>query len=230
MAQPQIFVKCALCSCMSGPFEALTKEQLTLVDTNRTELSYRKGETLCKQGAFISNTIFIKKGLVKIYLESNTQPIIISIEKEGYFLGLTSLFDDTVFQYTAEALTPVEVCQVDINLFRQLLTENAHFAAKVVALSNKDTIKAYNRIYSLTQRQMHGRFAELILYLSDNIFLADTFKPAISRKEMADLISVSPESISRMIKEFTSDEILHFEGPELSILDKQRLKMIKNTG
>ena len=86
MAAPQVFVKCMFCSCMSGPFKALTNEELALVDKNRTELTYRKGELLCKQGAFISNTIFIKKGLVKIYLESNDHPIILSLEKDGYFI------------------------------------------------------------------------------------------------------------------------------------------------
>lgn len=215
---------------MSGPFKALTNKELALVDKNRSELTYRKGELLCKQGAFISNTIFIKKGLVKIFLESNDHPIILSLEKNGHFIGIPSLFGDGVFHYTAEALTETEVCQVDINIYRSLLETNPQFATRVLERATEETIKAYNSIQSLTQKQLHGRFAELIRDLSDKIYEANPFKLSISRKEMADLINSSPESVSRMIKEFCKDDILRVNGHEMEILDKQKLELIERTG
>ena len=92
MASPLISIKCMNCPAMSGPFEELSKDQMIRVDQHRTELSYRKGEILGKQGAFISNMIFIKSGLVKIYLEDEIHPPIISLEGPGYFIGLPSLY------------------------------------------------------------------------------------------------------------------------------------------
>ena len=208
MAEPQIFVKCMYCTCMSGPFKALSHEELERVDNSRTEITYHKGEILCKQGSFIPNTIFIKQGLVKLYLEGGDHPMIISLEKDGYFIGIPSIFGDGVFHYTAEALTDVQVCQVDINVYRDLIHTNAEFAARILEKANKDIITAYNRLFSITHKQIHGRFAELLHYLSDKIYQANPFDVTLSRKDMAELIHTSPESISRLIKEFKEDQII----------------------
>ena len=230
MANPQIFVKCRNCSCMSGPFKTLTDEELQLVDRNRTEITYRKGEMLCKQGSYISNTIFIKSGLVKIYLESGDHPIILSLEKDGYFLGIPSLYGDGVFHYSAEALTNTEVCQVDIQVYRALLETNAQFASRVLERANIDIVKAYNRIYSLTHKQIHGRFSELVMYLVDHIYETNPCDLTISRKDMADLIHTSPESVSRLIKEFNDDQTLRIDGHVLEILDREKLQLAERMG
>ena len=76
---------------MSGPFQQLTREELEIVDQHRTEISYKKGETMCKQGSFISNMMFIRKGLAKIYLEDEQKPVMLSLASTGTFIGLPSL-------------------------------------------------------------------------------------------------------------------------------------------
>ena len=230
MAAPQIFIKCRFCTCMSGPFKKLSEEELERVDENRTEISYKKGEILCKQGAFIPNTIFIKKGLVKVYLEGADNPTILSIEREGYFIGIQSIFGKGVYHYTVEALTDVYVCQVDINVYRDLIHTNAEFGAKILEKANEDIISAYNRITSLTQKQIHGRFAELLLNLRDHIYGRNPFKLTVTRKDLADAIHTSPESISRLMKEFREDKIIRNDGHELEILDPDRLMQISQFG
>ena len=218
------------CSCMSGPFKALSQEELERVDRSRTEITYKKGEILCKQGSFIANTIFIKKGLVKVLLEAANSPLIISLEKDGYFIGIPSLFGDGVFHYTVEAMTDVEVCQVDINLYRDLIRNNAEFAARILAKANEDIVTAYNRMYSITHKQIHGRFAELLNYLSDRIYHANPFDLTLTRKDMAELIHSSPESISRLIKEFKEDGIIDSRAHTIEIMDEQRLQQISAFG
>ncbi len=230
MAEPRIFIECMDYSVMSGPFEELSKEQMIRVDENRTELNYRKGEILCKQGAFISNMIFIKSGLVKIFLEDEIHPPIISLEGPGYFLGLPSLYVGGVYHYTVEALEDTEVCLVDINTFKDLIDENPGFATGIMKYFNIDLVKSYSRLYSETRKQIRGRFAELLLYLKDHIYKENPYTLSISRKEMADMISTSHESISRMMKEFKTDKIIKFKHHELNILNEEKLKKISLLG
>ena len=96
-APSRIFIKCVNCTCMSGAFKKLNEEQLSRVDRHRSELSYRKGEIMCKQGAFLSNMLFVKKGLVKLYLEHGEHPTILSLESNGHFIGLPSIFSKFFF-------------------------------------------------------------------------------------------------------------------------------------
>ncbi|MEJ2005241.1 MAG: Crp/Fnr family transcriptional regulator [Cyclobacteriaceae bacterium] len=215
---------------MSGPFKALSPSELECVDRARTEITYKKGEILCKQGSFIANTIFVKKGLVKIYIEGADNPLIISLEKEGYFIGIPSLFGDGVFHYSAEALTDVQVCQVDINVYREMIRNNAEFAARVLQKANEDIVTAYDRMYSITHKQIHGRFAELLGYLSEDIYEANPFDLTLTRKDMAELIHSSPESVSRLMKEFRDDGLVDSNGHSMKIKDKDRLRQISMFG
>jgi CRP/FNR family transcriptional regulator len=42
----------------------------------------------------------------------------------------------------------------------------------------------YNRLATLNQKQMHGRMADGLLYLSDEIFGSDLIPDVISRQDM----------------------------------------------
>lgn len=230
MAKQQIFVECLNCSCMSGPFKALSAEQMKRVDDHRTEITYRKGETICKQGSFVSNMLFIKKGLVKIYLENNDHPTILSVQNDGYFIGLQSLFNENVFHYSAEALEDTELCLVDINVFRGLIHENPLFGARLIEYINADMVQTYNRFQSHTQKQIHGRFAELLLYLQEEIYESNPFHLSISKKDMADIISTSNESISRLFGELKHEGILSEKGKQITLENRERLKQISKFG
>lgn len=230
MAVQQIFVKCFNCSCMSGPFKELTKEQMARVDKGRTELTYAKGETVCKQGAFISNIIFIKEGLAKFYLDTKPNPTVISVEKNGYFIGLQSLFENNVYQFSVEALEDEEVCLIDIKIFEELLTENAAFAAATIKYLNFDMIKLYDRLQSVTQKQIHGRFAEFLLYLKNNIYEQNPFELSISKRDMADIISTSHESISRMCTQLKNEGIIEEKGRIIRVLNEEKLEQISKFG
>ena len=230
MAKQQIFVECYNCSCMSGPFKALTKEQMNRVDGHRTEITYRKGETICKQGSFISNMLFVKKGLVKIYLENGSHPTILSVENDGYFIGLQSLFNENIFHYSVEALEETELCLVDINVFRDLIRENAEFGARLIEYINNDVVKTYNRFHTHTQKQIHGRFAELLLYLKNDIYEQNPFSLSITKKDMADIISTSNESISRLCSELKNEGIINEKGRVVTILDEEKLEQISKFG
>ncbi len=230
MAIQQIFVKCFNCSCMSGPFKELTKEQMEKVDKNRTELTYAKGETICKQGAFISHMLFIKEGLVKFYLETKPNPTVISVEKNGYFIGMQSLFENNVYQYSVEALEDTEVCLVNLKVFDELIHENAAFGAAIIKYLNSDMIKLYQKLQSVTQKQIHGRFAELLLYLKNNIYEQNPFNLSISKKDMADIISTSHESVSRMCTELKKEGIIEEKGRVINVLNEEKLMQLSKFG
>jgi CRP-like cAMP-binding protein len=232
MALTDTYIKtnCIDCKCKSGPFKRLTDEQMRKVDKNRTELTYKKGEIMCKQGTFVSSLIFVRKGFVKVFLENGDDPTIISVVKSGAFIGLQSLYGENIFHYSAEAMTDTEICLTDINTFRELILENSNFAKGIIETLNGDLISSYSRLFSLTQKHINGRFAELLLFMSQTLYADNPFKLTISRKDMADLISTSPESVSRLMSEFKEQGIITAKGHILEILDKARLESISVRG
>ena len=225
-----IKINCIDCKLKSEPFKHLTDEQMYKVDEHRTELTFKKGELLCKQGMFMSHIIYIRKGFVKLYLENDDNLTILAIAKPGSFIGIQALYGEEVFPFSAEALTDVEVCLKDINVFRELVLENPKFSKGVIEILNENLIKSYNRLFSLTTKQINGRFSELLLYMSNVLYESNPFQLTISRKDMADLISTSPESVSRLMSEFKEQGIISGQGHTIEILDGVRLDTICKCG
>ena len=66
----KINTRCINYYCMSKAFRQLQADELETIDLNRTEITYKKGESLCKQGSFMSYMMFVKSGMVKVYIEN----------------------------------------------------------------------------------------------------------------------------------------------------------------
>lgn len=185
---------------------------------------------MCKQGTFISNMIFVRQGLAKIYLEDRGHPVMLNLAGPGYFIGLPSLFDKGVYHYTVEALADTDVCLVNVSVFRELLRSNAEFATEVLRMVNQKLVNSYNRLSCVTNKQIHGRFAGMLLNLSHNVFKANPFEMAISKKDMADIIYSSQESISRLLKEFKQEGLISQDGNTIELLDVSKLEKISYLG
>jgi len=181
---------------------------------------------MCKEGSFISNMMFLKKGLIKIFLENdNGTPTMLSLERSGHFIGLPFILNKSgLYHYTVQAVTDCEVCLVDLNVFRNLINESAPFARELLQMSNQELLKSYKHTYSLTQKQIMARLAEFILYMKDEIFQANEFDIQLSKKEVAEMIATTQESLSRLIRQFKEEKLIAFDKQYLSILDEEKLR------
>jgi len=194
------------------------------MDAKRSELNFRKGELMSKQGMLMTHVFYLRTGFAKLYLENDGEKIILGIARPGTFIGIQSLYGEPVFPFSAEAMTDTEVCLKDINVFRELVLENSGFAQGVIEILNTDLIQSYNRMFSLTTKQIDGRFSELLLFLAKVFYQANTFDLTISRREIAELISTTPESVSRLISKFKSEDIIGGAGHTIEIKNLDALE------
>jgi CRP/FNR family transcriptional regulator len=212
-------------------FDHLTMEELGLVDSNMLEITYNKGEIICKQGSFASHIMVIMEGLAKIYLEGNNETLILKILPAVNIIGLTSLIEgNNVFQYSAQAYVPTTVRLIEIGVFRELLNANPKFAAKMLSLLGENTVITYGRFFCLTKKQTFGRFADILLCLSQRVYKMDKFPLQLSRKELGELASMSVESIARIIAKFKEEKLINIDSENIEILDFDKLQLISQNG
>jgi CRP/FNR family transcriptional regulator len=83
---------------------------------------------------------------------------------------------------------------------------------------------------SLTQKQMHGRMADGLLYLSKDFYDSESFDMHLSRQEIADITAMSKDSAIRILKDFERDGIIRLQGSKISILDADQLNDISLKG
>ena len=72
-------------------FNALSNDELNLIEKNSTELKYKKNEIIIKQGTFSTNVVYLRNGLVKLKMDGNIKPLILKIVSSNSIIGLTSL-------------------------------------------------------------------------------------------------------------------------------------------
>jgi CRP/FNR family transcriptional regulator, polysaccharide utilization system transcription regulator len=212
-------------------YELLTEDERMLIDEHSVSINFKKGETVCKRGAFASHIYFLEEGLVKVYLEEKNKNLILTLSTKNNLLGLSSIFDgNNKLPYTVSTYTNSKVRMIDIQIFRQLLKQNSEFSYRIINLLNEKTAQIYGRFFSLTQKQLHGRLADILLCLANKIFKSNSFELPLSRADLGDLTGMSTESVIRMMKEFKEDGLIEMQCKSIELLDVIRLEKISEFG
>ena len=221
---------CVDCKCKSSIFKSLSSPELELINGSRYEVSFRAGEMMFKQGTPSPHFLCLTTGLAKLYIEGYGKNLILSLVKPVEYILGPGIYVDNRHHYSASAVEDSTACLVDVNAFKQMMRSNPDFSDEFIRRISLMTIFNFEQFISLTQKQMNGRVADALFYLSDQIYGKNPFKMTISRQDLADLSGMSKESAIRILKEFKDEGILSVNGNVLHILNPQQLKKISATG
>jgi len=212
-------------------FDELTEDEQKLVEENKVTVTYKKGETICKQGSFASNIMQIKEGLAKVYLEADTNNLVLKIAPKNNLIGMPSIYEgNNTFVYSVATYVESTVDLIDMNIFKHLLQTNPKFAYRALNIMNENIIQIYGRFFCLSNKQLHGRIADILLCLKDRVYKNDTFEFAFSRSELAELTNMSTESVIRVMKNFKDDGLILQKDKTLEILNSDMLNKISSLG
>lgn len=206
-------------------------EHFTNLDEHKTRVEYLKSENIFKQGAFAPYVIYVVKGLVKVYLQTGMEKQInISIAKPGDFLAFSSIFGENVHNYSTQALTNAEICMIEKESLQKILLEHPDFALQVTSKNYRKEKHLLEIIKNVSYKQMRGKLASALLYLSQEDFLSEDIFSYLTRQDLADFASISTESAIKFLKEFEKEKILNLNGKNIIIIDQKKLKNISKNG
>jgi len=222
---------CKNCPQRWKNFDSLTEDQLQHINQNRFEAKFKAGEIIFKQGSPTSNAIFLISGLAKMYMEGyDGKNIILSLAKPKVLIAGPGAYVDNRHHYSLAALTDTLACFVDMNMMKEMVHQNSKFAEGYLKDISSKSLDTFNKLVSSNQKKMHGRLAEGLILLADEIFEANDFDCILSRQELGELTNMTKESVVRLLKEFHDEEIIKIEGSRIRILDKPKLQKIMISG
>jgi len=225
-------ISCANCESMSRHFQKLTNDELARIAESKVHIKFKKKEIVAKQGSFASHIIFIKGGLLKLYIESETddKDLIINFFSSGELLGLSSLFEKNAYKYTVSTMEESELCLIEVSEVKKLIADNAEFAISLLKRSHKSTIHAYSQMYNLTHKQLGGRIASALIYLSEIVFKTKKFKLVLTCSELANFTAMSTMSDVRAINDLKDQKIISDKKGIVEILNMEALQRISKFG
>jgi CRP/FNR family transcriptional regulator len=222
-------------NCKECPFNSTAAAMLSdcsfdQLSENHLVLKFRKGDTIIKQGMYSTNVVFLRTGLAKVHLAGPYHEQIVKLVKAPTYLGLPTTFGDKINQYSVTAVSDVEVCFIDVDVFQTILNENREFSHEIILELCRNELESFHRCANRTQKLIRGNMADALLEFSDAIFLSDTFVLPLSQAELANLVDTSRESVSRVLTEFSRDKIIELNGKEIRIINKKSLQLVSQNG
>lgn len=222
--------ECKLCKIKSKAASKLNAEEIEKLTFNCALASFRKGDSLIKQGTFSTNVAYLRSGLVKIHIAGPYHEQIVRFVKPPSYLGLPTTFGDKINQYSVTVIEKAEVCFIDIGTFRSLLAGNPDFSYEIMLEVCRNELEIFTRCANRTQKQMRGKIADVILEMADNIYKSDKFTIPVNQEEIGNLVDSSRESVSRILSEFERDGIISISRKTVEILNKKSLRVISSNG
>jgi CRP/FNR family transcriptional regulator len=220
-----------ICELNAPCFKILTAEETELVRASKTQVLFRKGDNLTKQGTFASYVLFVMKGLAKQYIEGDTaKSFNLRIIKPGEFVGLSSVFETNTFNYSSVALTDCQVFLVEKEAIAQIIRQNGSFGLGIIRRYCEQNANLFATLRTVMYKQMNGRIADTLLYIDSLKTESPEIFQFLSRKDLADFAGISTESAVKLLKNFEKDGLIELNDKDVRIINHKELLEISKKG
>ena len=220
-----------ICDIHAPCFQMLSSRELELVRASKTQVLFRKGDSLTKQGTFASYILFVINGICKQYIEGyGSRSFNMRIVQPGEFVGLSAVFTKNIFNYSTVALTDCYAFLIEKDVIAKVIQKNGLFGLNIIKRYCEQNSNLFSTLQNVLYKQMNGRISETLLYLNSireshpDIFLL------LSRKDIADFAAISTESAVKLLKSFEKDGLIELQDKDVIIRDKNALEDISKRG
>ncbi|MDR0604690.1 MAG: Crp/Fnr family transcriptional regulator [Bacteroidales bacterium] len=209
----------------------LSEEDFIKIEKHSVQLKFKKGETILKQGHQPTHIAFLQSGIVKFnYSGSNQKNTILTLVSAPKILGGANLFYRDNYLFSFIAIEDSDVILIETNVLFEIMKTNSIFSMALFQLASDMFKKAIMNFISVANKQKESRIADIILYLSEEIYCNTRFQLSLTRKELAEFACCSAENVIMTLSRWQNERILSIFGKTLTIIDLDKLKYISNLG
>jgi CRP/FNR family transcriptional regulator len=167
-------------------------------------------QEIFREGDRVDKVFIILKGMVKLlsYLP-NGRTRIVRLHSHNHWLGLEGLVDQA-YEHTAVAVDDVEVLYVSMDNIHVLERDSPRQYCQLLKQGYRHLAQADRWLADFSTGGIRSRVARLVDFLAKLEYgeLSDRVD-LLTVHEMADMLGVAPESVSRILAEFKRNDTLH---------------------
>ena len=166
------------------------------------------------QGESPHSVCLICKGMVKLTrTESNGTRAIIGLRRKGWLLGAAAVVPGLSYASTAETMVRSELCFIPVERFLHAMDTNATFTKWVATILGQGLYKStvdISKQSCLTGRMRLEKFLLDIFQEQSKLDLknASILRIPLKQWEIAQLLGLSPEHLSRLIKQMEAEDVV----------------------
>ena len=222
---------CDKCELRSAFFESFREDELETFCRKKQETFYHRGDFVLHEGDEVKSFSYLKSGLLKLFKTMpNGKDQIIAIAGPFDFVSLLGVFTISHQTYSVSALEDSVICHIDIEEIKQIARNNGLFSLNLMERIGMISNKIIQESMEIRRRNTHGKVAYILLKMSLDIYMNQTFNLPVSRREIAEYTGLTTENVIRTMSEFRKDGIIRINGREIEIMDMDVLDRISSFG
>lgn len=218
-----------------GIFCHLSARSLRALDSIKHTSIYPKGAVLCIEGEAPRGVYIICAGSIKLSISSTAGRVLITrVAEAGEVIGLSAAVSGRPYEVTAETLEPCQISFVRRDDFLRFLAGNCEACLRAAAHLSNNYHTACEQIRLLgLSGSASSRLARLILEWcathGKETERGTRLNLTLTHEEIAHLIGVSRETVTRTFSEFKMEKMIELRGATLRVLRKDRLTALVNS-
>jgi CRP-like cAMP-binding protein len=199
-------------------------ENLAAIALQKT---FKRGQTIFAEGDEGIGFYIILSGRVKIFkLSAEGKEQILHIMETQEPFGEAAVFAGENYPASAQSLVETKVLLFPRQSFVDLISKNPSLALNMLAFLSRRLRKLASLVEDLSLKEVPGRLAAYLIYLSDRNAGADILELDISKNQLASLLGTIPETLSRILSRMGKGKLIKTSPRNIHILDHQGLTQL----
>lgn len=206
-------------------FKGLPEPLLHQLAQIAQEKKFRRGEMIFLEGTACSGFYIVAQGQVKLYkmaLDGREQ--ILYVLEAGEPFGIVPVFHGHSFPASASSMTAVAALFLPKKEFIALLAAHPELALAVMAAMARRMRRFAAKIESLSLKDVPARLTAHLLYLARKQGGTSQITLDIPKKQLANLLGTSAETLSRIFNDMSAAGLIRVEGRRIALLDYAALQ------
>ena len=212
-------------------FGGLPEKHIAEIEKIAVDKHYNKGDVIFYDGDEGIGFYLVVAGSVNVYkLSSEGKEQILHIVKEGDTIGAVPVFSGKSFPANAKAISKSHLLFFERKKFIQLITNKPTLTMNILALLAMRLREFTIQVENLSLKEIPGRLAAYLLYLSQEQGDKDLVKLNISKFQLANLLGTGPESLSRALGIMKNKKLIVEECAGIKLLNRSLLQELAEKG
>lgn len=188
--------------------------------------SFRKGETLFREGEPSRGFFLVIRGAVKLYkLSFAGKEQILHVHQVGEPFAEATLGEGARYPASAAATETAFVLLFPRAEFTRLIGRRPGLAANLIARLSQRVREMASLVEDLSLREAPGRLARHLLDLAgDEVEAGITVELTMKKGELASLIGTRQETLSRILRKLSDAGVVTVKGSKVVLRDPMRLE------
>jgi CRP/FNR family transcriptional regulator len=181
------------------------------------------------QGTPAREVFLVERGLIKLlHLGENGEEFIVGLRSTGSIIGAASVIVQEPFPFSAITTTWCKVRQIHAEMFIHLAKNDLQFCWNLHQMLGHEVHQQASQLFAFKNLSARQRFENLLRQFASTVTaqatsLARQVSLPLKHWEIAQLIGVTPEHLSRTIRQMQTEGILLKANGRLVISDVTKL-------